>query len=189
MRAHAEAVGDGLEGFLLLVDAVAVAPPPGLVDKRPVSGIHQPDDAVVHSARQFGREIGDLVFVAEGGNARRWHRRLHSFCESCPSRSRLGYVDPDVVVVLFAGIAASVDAIYAQLLVCSQRRNELALAGMRFELPAMVTALHPLAVEPAMGKRHTAMWTGIMQSKRRPLDHVRWLEEFRAASPSADAFQ
>ena len=51
MGAHAEAVGDGFELFLFLVNAVAGTPPPCLVNKRAVSWIHQADDDVVHAAR------------------------------------------------------------------------------------------------------------------------------------------
>jgi hypothetical protein len=44
MRAHAEAAGDWLKIFLFLVDAMPAAPPPGLMDKRSMRRIHQPDD-------------------------------------------------------------------------------------------------------------------------------------------------
>ena len=63
MRAHAKAVGDGLEILLLLVNAVLRAPPPCLMDERAVRGIHEADDAVIDADRHFGLQVGELVFV------------------------------------------------------------------------------------------------------------------------------
>ncbi len=65
MRAHAKAVGNGLKIFFLLVDAVAAAPPPGLVDEGPVRGIHEADDAVIDADGHVGGEVGEFVFLAE----------------------------------------------------------------------------------------------------------------------------
>src|SRR6185437_17143997 len=56
--AHAKAVGNRLELFLFLVDAVASAPPPRLMNKGSVRRIHQANDDVVHAARQIGGEVG-----------------------------------------------------------------------------------------------------------------------------------
>ena len=65
VRAHAKAVRDGLEVFLLLVDAVLAAPPPCLVNEGTVRGVHEADDAVVDADRHFGLQVGELVFAAE----------------------------------------------------------------------------------------------------------------------------
>src|ERR1700686_3068803 len=63
--AHAESVRDGLEVFLFFVDRFLRAPPPRLVDKWAVRGIHQPDDAVVDGAGKIGREVRDFILLAE----------------------------------------------------------------------------------------------------------------------------
>ena len=70
--------------------------------------------------------------------------------------------------MLLAGIAARVDAIDLQLLIRGKRRNQLALAGVSVELPAVVAALDLLAVEGSVGKRHAAMRAGIVQGEGRP---------------------
>jgi hypothetical protein len=71
--------------------------------------------------------------------------------------------------MLFAGIAARVDAVDFQLLVRSEGRNQPALAGVSVKPPTVIAAFHLLAVKVSVGKRHAAMRTGIMQSKRTPL--------------------
>ena len=50
-------------------------------------------------------------------------------------------------------------------LVGGKRRNELALAGVRVESPAVIAAFDLLAVEMAARKRHAAMRTGVVQRK------------------------
>ena len=64
VRAHAESVGNRLEMLLLFVDAFLRSPPPGLMHERPVRGIHEADDAVVHVAGQVGGEVGDFIVVS-----------------------------------------------------------------------------------------------------------------------------
>src|SRR5271154_4483141 len=111
MRAHAETVGDGLEVFFLLVDAVAAAPPPGLVDEWSVSGIHKADNAVIDADGHVGGEVGEFVFFAEFFNQRGILRSFFSRVEARARRAWIGNVDPDKTILLFTGIAASVDAI------------------------------------------------------------------------------
>ena len=72
---NAKAVGDGLEGLFLYLDAAAAAPPPGLVHKGAVGGVHQSDDAVVHVRGQIGGEVGNAVTLAEDRQARHRRRR------------------------------------------------------------------------------------------------------------------
>ncbi len=83
--------------------------------------------------------------------------------------------------MLFAGIAARINAFNLQLLVGGERRDELALAGMSVKPPAVIAAFHLLAVKVAVGKRHAAMRTGVMQRKRAALtiasDGQRGLEQ------------
>ena len=63
VRAHAKAVGDGFEVFLLFVNAVLGAPPPRLMNEGSVRGIHQADDAVVDADGHFGLQVGEFVFA------------------------------------------------------------------------------------------------------------------------------
>src|SRR5271170_7129322 len=126
--AHAEAGGDWLEILLLFVNAVAGAPPPGLVDKRPVRRIHETDDAVVDAAGQVSRQVRDLELVAERGYAWHGNPRSDGFGESCPRGKRVGNENPDVAVLLLAGVAADIDAVGLQSLLRSQRRDQTALA-------------------------------------------------------------
>src|SRR5580698_3247292 len=109
MRAHAETPGDRLKVLLLLVDAVAAPPPPRLVDKWPVRGIHEADDAVIHTTGQFGGQVGDLVLAAESRNLWRSQGCRNSFGESRAWRRRLGNEYPNIVVMLFARIRPGVD--------------------------------------------------------------------------------
>ena len=82
------------------------------MNERPVRGIHQADDSVIDGAGQIGGEVGDFVLLTEGGDARRRHGRIVSFGESGSRRRGVGDENPDETVLFFAGIAASVDAIY-----------------------------------------------------------------------------
>ena len=49
--------------------------------------------------------------------------------------------------MLFAGIAAGVDAVDLQLLIRSEGRNQLALAGVSIKPPAVIAAFHLLPIE------------------------------------------
>src|SRR5271170_5374855 len=134
--------------------------------KRSVRRIHESDDAVVHAAWQVRGQVRDLVFPIERRDARRRKRRLDCFRKTGTWRRRFGYENPNVAVVLLAGITPGVDPIHFQFLIGSQRRNELALAGVSIELPAVVAALQILSVKPPARERHTAVRTGIAQGKR-----------------------
>jgi len=67
--------------------------------------------------------------------------------------------------LFFAGIAAGEDAIDLQGLIVSERRNQLALAVVHVELPAMVGALQIFSVELSAIQGHAAMGAGIAQSE------------------------
>ena len=144
----------GSNGLALLVDAVPCPPPPCLVDEGPVRRIHQPDDAVVHVTRQFGREMRDGVAVAEGGQPRRFFTRLGA---SAPLR----HVYPEVSILLAAGERAGVDLADIELVVGHERRDLAALAADRLELPAVIRTFQVLPVEPAAGERHAAVRTTV----------------------------
>src|ERR1700761_6534419 len=112
MGGHAEALSDGLEVLFLLVNAGALAPPPGLVNERAVRGIHEADDAVVHVAGQVGGEGCAAEAGAEFGQFGRG-RLLDLFSAAGSgthtSGSGFGNVDPGIAVALFAGERGGVD--------------------------------------------------------------------------------
>ena len=157
MRAHAKTVGDGFEVFSLLVNAVATAPPPGLVDEGSVGGIHQADDSVVYAYGHFSSEIGELIFVAELFDLGRGLGSFGWFGGSRALRARVGDVGPDEFVLLFAGIAAGVDAVHSHRLIRGKRGDELALSVMHVELPAVIRALEIFAVELSGIQGHAAV--------------------------------
>src|SRR5215472_15219861 len=106
MRAHAEAGGDGLEPLLFFVNAVAGAPPPGLVHKWPMRRIHQSDDAVVDGAGKIDAQIGGLELVAELGDPRDFVLRFFTPREACTRRTGVRHEDPGEAVVFRASVAA-----------------------------------------------------------------------------------
>ena len=96
---HAEALRDGLEVLFLFMDACLLAPPPGLVNKRTMSRVHQADDAVIDVAGQVGGEMRAAEARSELGDFGR--RRLLAGTDA--SGAGLRDVDPGVSVALFAG--------------------------------------------------------------------------------------
>src|ERR1019366_9831938 len=165
VRAHAKPVGNGFEVLPLLVNRFLRAPPPRLVNEGAVCGIHQADDAVVDGARQVGSEIGEFVMLAEFRNLGGGSRSGRGLRESGAGWAGIGDEDPEEVVALFAEITAGVDAVDFQSLIGDERRDQLALAGMGVESPAVVRAFDLLAVELPAGKRHAAMRAGVAQGK------------------------
>src|ERR1019366_3144827 len=147
------------------VDALALPPPPGLVNEWAVGRIHQADDAVVHTDRHVGGEIGGFVFADEFRHFRSGKRRLVGFGKACTNGALIGKKDPNKTVSLFAGITAGIDAVNLQLLIRGERGNQLALAGTGLKAPAMVAALDLLAVKAAARERHAAMGAGVAQSE------------------------
>src|SRR6202171_5779400 len=141
------------------------APPPRLVDEWTVRGIHQADDAVVDGARQVGGEIGEFVMLAEFRNLRGGSGSGCGLRESRAGWAGIGNEDPDEVVVFLAGIAAGVDAVDFQRLLGDERRDQLALAGVGVESPAVVGALDLLAVEVSAGKRYAGVRAGVAESE------------------------
>src|SRR6267378_1881686 len=141
------------------------APPPRLMDEGAVCGIHQADDAVVDGAGQIGGEVGEFVVRAEFRNLGGGSGSGRGLRESGAGWAGIGYEDPDKVVALFAGIAAGVDAVDFQRLIGDERRDQLALAGVGIESPAVVAAFDLLAVEVSAGKRHAAVRAGVTQSE------------------------
>ena len=67
--------------------------------------------------------------------------------------------------MFFAGIAAGVDAIDFEILIGGERRDQLALAVVDVELPAVISALEIFSVEAAAVQRHAAMRAGVAQGE------------------------
>jgi hypothetical protein len=61
VRAHAKALGYRLKVFVFFVNAVSGTPPPSLMNKWTMRGIHKPDDAVIDADRHFRLQIGEFV--------------------------------------------------------------------------------------------------------------------------------
>src|SRR6266446_3544417 len=110
------------------------------MDEGAVRGMHQADDAVVDGAGQVGGEIGEFVVLAEFRNLRGGSGSGCGLRESSAGWAKVGNEDPDEIVALFAGIAAGVDAVDFQSLLGDKRRDQLALAGVGIESPAVVGA-------------------------------------------------
>ena len=177
MRAHAKTIGDRLEIFFLLVNAVPAAPPPCLVNERAVSGIHEADDAVIDADRHFGVQVGEFVFRAEFLDLR---SGLGSFCSRGESRARrrgVGNENPNKTVLFFAFIAAGIDAIHFEILIGGERRDQLALAVVDVERPAVVSTLEIFSVESAAVQGHAAMRARVAQCER--LSHAVAAEDQR----------
>src|SRR5690242_18748676 len=102
MRTHAEPIRNRFELLLLLVDAVPRAPPPCLVHKRPVRGIHETDNSVIDSAWQTGGEVRRLVRIRKGWQLRGCEQRFVAARESRARRTRIRNEHPDKAIALFA---------------------------------------------------------------------------------------
>src|ERR1035438_612535 len=85
--------------------------------------------------------------LAELRNLRRGSGGGRRLRKSRAGWAGIGNEDPDEVVALFAGRAAGVDAVDLQSLLGHQGWDQLALAGVDVESPAMVGAFDLLAVE------------------------------------------
>src|SRR5579863_322411 len=117
MGAHAKAVRNRFKVFLLLVNAVAAAPPPRLMHKRPMRRVHQPDDSVIDTYRHIRSEVSEFVFFFLRHSSRHpelldLRRGIWGLLRLGKSRARrpgVRYVDPHKTVLLFARITASVD--------------------------------------------------------------------------------
>ena len=126
--------------------------------------VHQPDNPVVHIAGQLGRQV-------RGAEARRKlrhlrHRRQRNLC--APG-SGFRQIHPRIAVLLPARVAGRINFRRLQHIEAGQRRNLRALAGARLEFPAMVFALHLLAVEPSGRKRNSAMRAKVAHGKQRAI--------------------
>src|ERR1700728_3827771 len=131
-----------------------------------VGGIHEADDAVIDADRHFGLQIGEFVLRAEFFDLRSQVGSPKGRGESQAWRARIGDKHPNKTVLFFAGITARIDAIHFEMLIGGERGDQLALAIVHVELPAVVSALEILSIESAAVERHAAMRAGVAQRKR-----------------------
>jgi hypothetical protein len=68
--------------------------------------------------------------------------------------------------LLFTSVTAGVDAIDFQILISGERWDQLALAVVNVELPAVVSAFKVLAVEASAVEGHAAVRAGVAQGER-----------------------
>src|SRR5215472_6371870 len=130
-----------------------------------VCRIHEANDAVVDAAGQVGSEIGELVLVTESRDARGGLPWIRTTRKSCASGAGLGNENPEKIVVLLTGVASRVDAVDFEFLGGGERWNQLALAGVSVEPPAMIAALELRAAKVAAGERHSPMRAGVLKSE------------------------
>src|SRR6516225_387578 len=180
MRPDAETVGNRFEDFLFLVDAAAGTPPPGLMNERPVRGVHEADNAVVDRRGQVGPELGKSVLGAEDRQARRRWRRLIAV-------GGIRQVHPQVAVSLLAGKVPGIDAIHFELVARRQGRDGTALTGPRVESPAVILAFNLVPVEITVGERYAAVRAIVAERPCAPLavatEHQRLAQKHRLLDP------
>src|ERR1035438_10045369 len=104
--------------------------------------------------------MGEFVLGAEFFDLRSQVGSLTGRSESPPWRARFGDIDPNKTVLFFAGITARIDAIHFEMLIGGERRDQLALAIVDVEFPAVVSALEILSVESTAVERHAAVRAG-----------------------------
>src|SRR6185437_6304109 len=118
---------------------------------------------MVHAHRHISGEIGDFIFTAENWYRGSRRHRVGAFRSSCTGWRWFGNKNPNIVFPLFAGIASGINAVHLELLIGSERRDQLALAIVSVKLPAVVATFNLPSIEVRTGKRHAAMRAGIMQ--------------------------
>src|SRR5262249_8791094 len=95
MSLDSKSVGNRLELLFFFVNAMLSSPPPGPMDERSMSWIHQPDYSVIDVARKLGRKLGDSISRAENRQSRRGRWNAVG--------SRVWNVNPKIAVLLFTG--------------------------------------------------------------------------------------
>src|SRR5579871_303516 len=156
MCRHPEPLRNRLKVLLLLVNARPTTPPPRLMYKRPMRRIHQPNDPVVDVARQVSHKVRAAKPLRKLRQLRHRRQRIAN-----AASSRLRQINPRVAVTLLARVSAGINLGRIERLKLSQRRNLDTLPAARLEPPAMILALHRLAVEPPCRQRNPTMRTKI----------------------------
>jgi hypothetical protein len=161
VRRHPKPLRNRLKVLQLLMDARLRPPPPSLMHKRPMRRVHQPDNPVVHIARQLRHQVRALVLrgkLRQLGN-------LRQPLAAHPPRTRLRHIHPAVPIPLHARKRRRIDLRRIQRIHLGQRGNLLALPSARLKLPPVVLALHRLPVEPSRRQRNPPVRTQVPHRK------------------------
>ena len=150
----------------LFMDRSPAPPPPRLVHKRPMRRVHQPDNPMVHVARQVSLQMRTTELPRKLRHLR--HRR-QCIAQGHTSRPHLRQIHPRKPIPLHARISTRVNLRGLQPITRRQRRNLLALPSARLKLPPVILALHRLPIEPPCRKRNPAMRTKIPHRKQSPI--------------------
>jgi len=160
-----------LKVLRLLMNTRSAPPPPRLMHKRPMRRIHQPDNPVIHIARQIRLQMRTPKLCRKLWHLRHWRQRITHPSGSRsrqPPGTRLRNVDPRKPIPLLTRKRTRINLRRVQRLMARQRRNLLALTTARLKLPPVVLARHCLPIEPPSRQRNSAMRTKIPHRKQLP---------------------
>jgi hypothetical protein len=152
-----------LKVLRLLMNTSLTPPPPGLMHKRPMRRIHQPDNPMIDIARQ----LRDQMRTAKLRRKLRHLRHRRQLLTHSP-RPRSRKIHPRKPISLLARKRTRINLRRVQRLMARQRRNLPALPTARLEPPPVILASHRLPIEPSSRKRNPPMRTKIPHRKQLP---------------------
>ena len=152
-----------LKVLRLLMNASLTPPPPGLVHKRSMRRIHQPDNPMIDIAWQLRHQVRTAKL-----SRKLWHlrHRRQRFTHSPSPRSR--QIHPRKPIPLLARKSTRINLRRVERLMARQRRNLPALSAARLKPPPVILARHRLPIEPPSRKRDPSMRTKISHRKQLP---------------------
>ena len=164
MRTHPKPLRNRLKMLHLLMDRSLRPPPPRLVHKRPMRRVHQPDNPVIHIARQLRRQMRRPKPSRKLRHLRHSGQLPHN-----PPRPPLRQIDPCIPIPLLTRKRPRENPRRVQHLMARQRRNLSALPRTRLKPPPMILASHRLPIEPPRRQRNPPMRTKIPHGKQLPI--------------------
>src|SRR3984885_8836310 len=139
-------------------------PPPRLMHKRAMRRIHQPNNPVVHIARQLRLKMRRPKPPRKLRHLR--HRRQPP---PHPPSPRLGQIGPRLPTPLLARISPRINLPRLQRLMARQRRNLQTLSRTRLKPPSVVLTSHRLPIKPPGRKWNPPVRTKIPHRKQPPI--------------------
>ncbi len=158
------AILNRLKVLRLLMNTSRRPPPPRLMHKRPMRRIHQPDNPVVHIARQLRRQMRRPKPPRKLRHLR--HRRQLSHHPPSP---RLRQIHPRIPIPFLARISPRINLPWLQRLMARQRRNLHTLPRTRLKPPPVILTSHGLPIKPPRRKRNPPVRTKIPHRKQPPI--------------------
>jgi hypothetical protein len=155
------AVVQRLKVLLLLMNARPAPPPPRLMHKRPMCRVHQPDNPVIHIARQLRRQM-----CRAKPRRKLRHLRHNGQLAHHPAGPRLWQVNPRIPVALLTRKRTRKNLRRVQRFMARQRRNLSALPRTRLKPPPMIFASHRVPIEPTRRQRNPPVRTKIPHRKQ-----------------------